>query len=103
MSKKIAPEGAVKQGKDNNFNHLSQEQLINIALTDIPKTRRQLEVETGVHTNTIDWLVSGLMKSGVVFIAEYGKCPITGSEGVQFITSNNDFRPKPTFIQQKLF
>ena len=102
-NKKSPTKEAVKHRKDNDSKPLTQEQIISIALAEKPKTRRQIEAETGVHNNTIDWIVSNLMKSDVVFIAYFGICPITSSEGVQFICSNNDYRPKGAYVQLEIF
>jgi len=68
-----------------------------------PKTRRQIEDETGIHYNTIDWIVGDLLKHDNVFEAYKGKCPSSGSNGVKFITSNEAYRPKIDAVQPSLF
>ncbi|WP_289054475.1 hypothetical protein [Carboxylicivirga marina] len=68
-----------------------------------PKTRRQIEHETQIHTNTLDWIVNNLLKRDVLFVAYKSQCPQTGSDGVQFVTSNEEYRTKPPFIQGDLF
>lgn len=83
--------------KDNNS------KLIINCLAKIPKTRRQIEAETGIHYNTIDWEVNKLQKVDLIFIAYKGVCPISQSDGVQFLTTNKSFRPKLDAVQLKIF
>jgi len=82
---------------------VSQKSIVLKCVEQVPKTRRQVEDETQIHTNTLDWIVNDLIKRDVLFVAFKAKCPRTGSEGVQFVTSNEEYRTKPPFIQTSLF
>ncbi|MDA3894225.1 MAG: hypothetical protein PF517_21405 [Salinivirgaceae bacterium] len=82
---------------------VSKSILIRQCVMHEPKTRRQIEDETGIHYNTVDWEVDTLFKNNNVFVAYKGKCPVSKRNGVQFITANEAYRLKLDAIQPSLF
>jgi hypothetical protein len=88
---------AQQQSKDNQTNVVFQ------CIRHEPKTRRQIEAETGIHNNTIDWIVDDLIKHNNAFVAYKGKCSISGYSSSKFVTSNEAYRPKLDAIQPSLF
>lgn len=93
MRQKKSPRRSGSQHTGKCKNNLSQTAKIRLAIAESPKTRRELEIETGVHYNTLDYALGQMKKANTAFVAYLGKCPISGVNKVQFITSNPNYKP----------
>jgi hypothetical protein len=88
-SKSPAPAGqrlSELQGKDTK--HLSDFQRVFGAFFSTPRTMMEVTISTGIPTQYICWYVGSLRKKDEIQIAGYGRCPITGENDVQFLTTN---------------
>jgi hypothetical protein len=61
-----------------------------------PRTMMQVSILTYIPTQYVCWYVRHLRMNGNIQIVRYGRCPQTGYDGVQFLTTNPDlFRKMP--------
>ena len=53
-----------------------------------PATMFQCEVDTGCPRPYVCWYVRSMRQNGDIQIFKYGRCPISGCDGVQYLTTN---------------
>jgi predicted transcriptional regulator len=66
----------------------SDAQIIEEVFSPEPRTMMQATVITGIPTQYVCRYVGRLRKEGAIQVYRRGKCPITGWNGVQFLTTN---------------
>lgn len=80
--------GGKRRAKDNHFT--AQKKRVYKAFSDRPKTMKQVEQQTGVMRSNICWYVGKWKKTDKIGVAYLGVCPITKTNGVQFLTTDPD-------------
>lgn len=80
------------EGKDNE--NFRGKQKVFMCLLERPKTRWQVAKETGIEINSICYLVGMLINENKCKVHHIGICPIKGSTGVEFITTDAELFPK---------
>lgn len=70
-----------------------QKQIVLKAFANEPKTMKQVEVETGIQRTNFTSLLNKMFNRGAIFKPYYGKCSISGRNGVGFYTTNEMYKP----------
>ena len=83
-----------ENGDYKNSNNSTEKQAVYRSLLERPKTRWQVAKETGIEINSICYLVGMLINENKCKVHHIGICPIKGSTGVEFITTDAELFPK---------
>ena len=80
--------------------HLQKQKVLK-AFANEPKTMKMVQVDTGIERTNFTALLNSMYNNGSIFKPYYGKCPISGRNGVGFYSTNQKYAPKSN--QLKLF
>ena len=71
-------------------NNSSDIQIVHDYFRAKPATRFQCEIDTGIPRPYICWYVRHLRLNGYIQVFNLGRCPVSKSDGVEFLTTNPD-------------
>ena len=71
-----------------------QKQIVLRAFTNVPKTMKMVEAETGIQRTNFTSLLGNMFKQGAIYKPYFAKCKITSRNGVGYYTTNEKFKPK---------
>jgi hypothetical protein len=90
------------KGCNKDTKHLADCKKVHEYFMKKTATMFQCEIDTGIPRPYVCWYVRSMRVNGDIQIAKYGRCPISGYDGVQFLTTDKSIF-KPEIKQPFLF